>query len=217
MTKEKNLIERLIEIQAEVEDPIKDANNPFFKNKYASLDSFLPELRKLCAKHGVFLTQCVANKGNGEAELITRVSDGASSVELANFPINVSKKPQETGSEITYARRYSLMPAFGLIGDEDDDGNTCSGNVPSKRSTSQNRVQKPTQQKRYEHDTSRLTEMKEDLAEKSGRSQAEIGEAFMKFADKPLFEMGEQEYKAFIAQVEDFYRGEVNKLKSSGE
>jgi hypothetical protein len=33
--------------------------------------------------------------------------------------------PQDAGSCITYARRYSLQCLFSLVGDDDDDGNAA--------------------------------------------------------------------------------------------
>ena len=213
----KNLIERLVDIQSELIDPTKDANNPFFKSKYVPLDGFLPKLRELCSKHGVFITQCVSNLGDGAAELITRVSDGNSSIELARYPINVSKKPQETGSEITYARRYSLMPAFGLVGDEDDDGNAASQTGTQKPQTKRQQPKKPAP-KTYEHDLTRLTEMKEDLAARAGTSQNEIVKALMAFTNKkPINQMDNKEFSEFLHKAEAWYHDQVSELDGTDE
>ena len=53
------------------------------------------------------------------------------------MPVRVDlAKSQNTGSAMTYARRYSISAALGVVGDEDDDGNTAMPQE-AKRSMSQ--------------------------------------------------------------------------------
>ena len=47
------------------------------------------------------------------------------------FGLASTAKPQDIGSAITYAKRYGLQAAFGVVVAEDptdDDGNAASGN-----------------------------------------------------------------------------------------
>jgi hypothetical protein len=49
-------------------------------------------------------------------------------------PVRVDlAKPQATGSAMTYARRYSLSAALGVVGDEDDDGNATNEPRPAAK------------------------------------------------------------------------------------
>ena len=38
------------------------------------------------------------------------------------MPLCIVSDPQKQGSALTYARRYGLCAAFGLVGEDDDDG-----------------------------------------------------------------------------------------------
>jgi hypothetical protein len=44
----------------------------------------------------------------------------------SEHPLPMSGKPQEIGSALTYARRYSLSALLGIAADEDDDANAAS-------------------------------------------------------------------------------------------
>jgi len=102
---------------------VKNAKNPFFKSKYADLtqvnEVLIPILNDLklviaflpCAKG---LEYVISDTGSGQ---------WISSI----YPMNIEdKNPQEIGSQITYARRYTLKSLFNL-NDIDDDGNVASG------------------------------------------------------------------------------------------
>jgi hypothetical protein len=45
---------------------------------------------------------------------------------VCEYPLAINLDPQKFASSITYARRYSLVTALGLMV-EDDDGNAASG------------------------------------------------------------------------------------------
>lgn len=132
----KALLAKLQLFQKEVEPIDKSANNPFFKSKYASLDAIQKHIKPVLVKVWLVITQCV-NTGPEWTKVVTTVWDDKSGESLASeFPVVVSKSTaQEYGSAVSYAKRYSLAWLLNLIiGDEDDDGNTASGNSSQPQS-----------------------------------------------------------------------------------
>ena len=102
----------------------KDADNPFHKSKYASLEHIWTRLKPLLDKHGLTVIQLplVNDKGAGVETLIVHKEGGVLSSRL---PLPVPEKglgAQGVGSCISYARRYALTSMLGVVvGDEDDD------------------------------------------------------------------------------------------------
>jgi len=119
--------------QAEIEGVKKDANNPFFKSKYAELSSVWDAIREPLTKNGFSVLQ---EPGSEDGKLIMTTTLLHSSGEYVRssvkFPI-VKQDPQGVGSAITYARRYSLQSITG-IAPEDDDGNAASNPGTSNNS-----------------------------------------------------------------------------------
>lgn len=113
----KNLYAKMFEIQGL--SVKKDAENPFFKSKYMSLDNILQVLTPILNKNKWLLFHSTKNK-----EMVTTIYDLEHDEELSsNFPLIESNDPQKLGSCITYAKRYNIGQLFNIITDEDDDGN----------------------------------------------------------------------------------------------
>lgn len=127
----------LAEFQAEVKDPTKDANNPFFKSKYVTLDNLVSCVRPTLAKHGL----CYAQECGGNESVITvstvLMHKTGQWIKFDPVPLKSAKQdPQGAGSAVTYGRRYSLSAALGIAWcDEDDDGNACSSPTKAKQQT----------------------------------------------------------------------------------
>jgi len=110
-------------------DPIsKDANNPFFKNKYASLSTILKGIREPLRESNLVFTQVV--EGNKLVTLLIHIESGEYFKSTADLIVSEAKS-QAYGSAITYMRRYALSAILGLNVDSDDDGNESS-NVSTK-------------------------------------------------------------------------------------
>lgn len=124
----KSLLKALAQFHASCGPVTKEANNPFFKSKYATLDAIQEHIRIPLQKCGLTITQ--ANKvADGQAIVETTVWHVESGENLSSeFPVVVSKNTaQEYGSAVSYAKRYSLSGLLNLtIQDEDDDGNKAS-------------------------------------------------------------------------------------------
>lgn len=122
----------LAKVQGEMKTAKKDANNPFFKSKYADLASCWDACRELLAKNGLSIVQVPAVK-DGENQRATIVletmmlhTSGQWISSKIEMPI-VKNDPQGVGSAITYARRYAMAPMVGIVADEDDDGEAAMG------------------------------------------------------------------------------------------
>ena len=175
---ETNIYAKLAAAQAEMKQPVFDAENPHFHSKYASLASVMDSVLPALIKHGLFLSQSIEGNPANDTQLIvtTTVFDDRNRADLAAYPVNISgMNPQQIGSAITYAKRYSLASAFARVADTDDDGNTAS--EPPKR-----KAKKPAPKKQPEVITvddrsnanSRLWVAIQKYAKQEGRNAREI-------------------------------------------
>jgi len=121
--------------QSEFPKISKDATNPFFKNKYVSLDNILEVVLPILHKNGLYLTQSpwTDDRGIGVATKIVHAESGEEEQSCFTLPL-AKQDPQGAGSAITYARRYSLQAMLGLNFEDDDDANRASG----KKTTTNN-------------------------------------------------------------------------------
>lgn len=121
------LDEVLAKAQGEIEAASKDSKNPAFKSRYADLTSIWAAARPALAKHGISLTQWPVHAEDNRLHIVTRIAHKGEWIR-AHFSIPVTKQdPQGYGSATTYAKRYALAAALGVVADEDDDGNAASG------------------------------------------------------------------------------------------
>jgi hypothetical protein len=130
-----NIAVALVKFNGEVSKIEKDSSNPHFKNKYASLDNIIDEIRPILHKHGLSIMQFPG--GDGERFTMTTMLLHESGEWIESQPIvmkPVKNDPQGIGSCTTYARRYSLSSFLSLNTGEDDDGEGASGD----RNTSSN-------------------------------------------------------------------------------
>ena len=128
----KNLAMALNKAQAEMGGAAKDANNPFFKSKYADLGSVIRAIKEPFASNGLSYSQFpISEADTVGVDTILMHSSGEWIESRLLLPM-VKADPQKAGSAITYARRYALQAIAG-IPSEDDDGNAASqGNTSSK-------------------------------------------------------------------------------------
>jgi imidazole glycerol phosphate synthase subunit HisF len=135
----KNLLKALAKFNALCGPIVKDASNPFFKSKYATLDAIQEHIRKPLAEAGLVVTQ-PTRWVDGQAIVVSTVYHVETGESLySEFPVVVGKHTaQDYGSAVTYAKRYSLTGLLNLIVcDEDDDGNKASANVTQTKNVSE--------------------------------------------------------------------------------
>lgn len=121
-----NLAKALLVFNTKVNKIKKDASNPFFNSKYASLSNIQEEIAMPLAESGLVLTQ-FPTETNGLTTLLIHAESGE--YLQSNYIMQpVKNDPQSLGSAITYQKRYSICAVLGLNIDDDDDGNKASGN-----------------------------------------------------------------------------------------
>ena len=125
---------KLLEIQRELPKIGKDANNPYFKSGYLTLEKLLDVMLPKLNEKGLLLVQYPSVTEEGVAVLFTEIYDGDSIVHSSAMSLALkSQDPQAQGSAITYARRYALMAIFVIVPAEtDDDGNAATPISPEK-------------------------------------------------------------------------------------
>ena len=122
----------LAKAQSELENPTKDATNPHFRSKYATLDAGLNIVRSVLSKHGISVTQPTGFE-DGVLMLYTRLACAGQWIQ-AEYPVSqFPVKQQELGSCLTYSRRYSLFSLVGIAGEEDDDANAATSPTPAPK------------------------------------------------------------------------------------
>ncbi|XJZ60265.1 ERF family protein [Lactobacillus delbrueckii subsp. bulgaricus] len=120
----KELWEAFAKFRAQVKQPQKTANNPYFNSKYVTLEGVMQAIDAALPGTGLAYSQLVENGDNGVSvsTLITHTS--GEWMIVGPLTLNPTKRdPQGHGSAITYAKRYQLASAFGISSDIDDDGN----------------------------------------------------------------------------------------------
>lgn len=107
----------------------KDAKNPFFKSKYATLNSVYEAVAPALLSNGFTIIQPIV----GDSVETTLIHASGQFI-TSSCPIVCAKQndPQAMGSAITYARRYSLASLLGVMTDEDDDGEKAMGRTDKK-------------------------------------------------------------------------------------
>lgn len=94
--------------------------NPHFKNKYADLPAVIETIRKPLAEHGLAVTQTTEVR-DGAFLLVTTMRHTSGQWIASEYLLPQASRPQELGSALTYARRYSLSAIACIAADEDDD------------------------------------------------------------------------------------------------
>ena len=129
----KHIAAALNKAQAEMSGAKKGANNPFFKSKYADMNSVVDAVRIPFCNNGLSYSQFPIMQDNKVGvETILMHESGEWMSDILVLPM-VKQDPQAAGSAITYAKRYALQSIAG-IPSEDDDGNAASSQkAPAKQ------------------------------------------------------------------------------------
>jgi hypothetical protein len=94
--------------------------NPHFKNKYADLTAILDAVRHPLSENGLAIVQ-TPEMLDGAFCLVTRLLHSSGQYIAGEYPLPAQATPQQIGSAITYAKRYSLCAIVGISADDDDD------------------------------------------------------------------------------------------------
>jgi hypothetical protein len=116
----------LLQAQSSMGNATKDNTNPFFKSKYADLNSVREACLPLLNANGITALQPMVHiNGKNFVNTILLHESGEFLSSLTEIIYSKQNDAQAQGSGITYARRYGLQ-SFVNIGSEDDDGNKAS-------------------------------------------------------------------------------------------
>lgn len=130
----KELAAALVAAQAEMPSVEKNATNPHFKNKFASLDNLIDKTRPVLNKHGLSIQQFPSVSDLGAPTLVTRITHVSGDALEYQAPLFLQGQDmQKYGAALTYARRYAWAAALGIANDEDDDGNHASQPAQEKQ------------------------------------------------------------------------------------
>jgi len=164
------LAKALLAVQKVLQPAVKDALNPFAKNKYATLNSIMDVCREHLIDNGIWLTQYPVPVEVGHMGLVTKLTHaetGQWQSGLLMMPLAKSD-PQGYGSAMTYARRYALSALLGIVTEEDDDG---QGGMPATKSTNRKRqVQQAKQPAEKDNASNAESEFEQDTRARKAKS-----------------------------------------------
>lgn len=122
----------LSKAQGMIKGALKDSANPFFKSKYADLESVWEAARVPLSTNELAVIQLSDETDKGIiVDTILSHSSGEWISGRMFIPIPTKLDAQTVGSACTYARRYSLQMIVG-IAPIDDDGNAAVGHSDKK-------------------------------------------------------------------------------------
>lgn len=124
-----NLMSKFMKVLAEVPNFVTDetaqAGNRTYK--YLNLATILKTIKPVFERNGLAFSQRVVYTPDTESRQVlgtveTVIFDDTEQMVACSYPFFVTGDPQQVGSAITYARRYSLYAVLGIFPDKDDDG-----------------------------------------------------------------------------------------------
>jgi hypothetical protein len=125
-----NLAKALSIVQGKLTYATKDSANPFFKSKYADLESVWDSCRSLLSDNGLSVIQFPGEYIDGTMSLTTILAHASGEWIGQEMSVPVTKPDaQGAGSALSYMRRYALSAVVGVV-QADDDGNAASSPKP---------------------------------------------------------------------------------------
>lgn len=113
----------LAKAQGEMETASFNAQNPFFKNRYADMAQIVKASRPALTKYSLCVIQQIISRDDGMLLVTVLGHSSGQSIESRMRIMPPKPDVQTLGSYITYLRRYSYAALVGIVtGDEDDDG-----------------------------------------------------------------------------------------------
>lgn len=127
----KQIATALVKAQSEMSNPKKGSTNPFFKSKYADLNSIREAVLPILNNHGIVVLQPLVNlEGKNYVKTVLMHESGELLESFTEIIYNKQNDAQAQGSGISYARRYGLQ-SFVCVGADDDDGQKAVQSKPN--------------------------------------------------------------------------------------
>ena len=122
-----NISKALVQAQAEMGNAVKGSANPFFKSKYADLNSIREACLPALNKYGITVLQpTTVLDGKLYVETLLLHESGEFISGVYEVIVGKQNDPQAFGAAMSYSRRYSLQSMVNL-GAEDDDAESAMG------------------------------------------------------------------------------------------
>jgi hypothetical protein len=123
----KNIAPAFVKFQKECPAPKKTAENSHIGNSYAPLDAILEVVQPVLSENGLSQLQEATMSENMITVRTILMHETGEFFEFEPLPLPMTKNTaQQAGSAISYARRYALCAALGIMAENDDDGNEAS-------------------------------------------------------------------------------------------
>jgi len=132
----KELASALSKAQAKMESAKMDADNPFFKSRYATLGSIIETAKPVLGEFGLSLSQFPISDANRVGvRTVLMHSSGEWIADEVHIPFGMDAKnlAQSAGQIISYLRRYSYASVLAMYAEEDVDGNGLEEQKPTKK------------------------------------------------------------------------------------
>lgn len=110
----------LAKAQGSMGGALKDSENPFFKSKYADLESVWSACRKPLADNGLSVIQGVSADDSGVMVTTLLAHESGEWIRSTLRMVPKDSSPQVVGSCTSYARRYGLASMVGVYQSDDD-------------------------------------------------------------------------------------------------
>lgn len=104
----------------------RTANTGQFSYSYVDLATVTAAAREMLASKNLCAIQSASSDGDDVLIYTTLMHDSGQYLTAHPLRLPMGKTAQQTGSAITYGRRYALVTLLGLVAEDDDDGAKAS-------------------------------------------------------------------------------------------
>jgi len=131
----------LVKATAKIKAVKMDAENPYYKSKYATLGALIDVAKPVCAEFGLSTPAFMVSEPGlvGIEQWIIHESGEYISDRIL-LPLPEDSKirvAQEMGATVSYLRRYALSALLGMYADEDGDGEPSRSGTATKQAPKQ--------------------------------------------------------------------------------
>lgn len=130
----KHIADAMSKFQGSIDSVKQGSENPFFKSKYSDLNSIWSAIRADLSFYGLSVIQEAQTLEIGISVTTMIMHSSGEFLEFAPLTVFFGKKDAHSvGSACSYAKRYSLCAALGIVTTgEDDDANRAQQGTPAK-------------------------------------------------------------------------------------
>lgn len=122
----KNIYQKISEVQTAIGAVAKEKENPYFKSKYIDINALLEVVKPALAEFKLVLIQPIITE-SGKNVLHTIIKDLESKEEIESAIIlPENPDPQKYGAIITYFRRYGIVSLLAIQAEDTDANDTYS-------------------------------------------------------------------------------------------